>query len=91
MATTNTSVAISYSSPDAPPGYSQDPGDGFVKALVKFVDGSAWKITGVLSRRVYSKGSPPAEARQVFTCVCVSDPAGKYTDIKEAVIKVKYQ
>lgn len=69
----------------------EHPGPGFETAKVTMKDGSIWQIISALSNRAYQRFDPAFEARQVFTCVCVSDPEDKYRNIKEAVIKVKYQ
>ncbi|KAF2785889.1 hypothetical protein K505DRAFT_261098 [Melanomma pulvis-pyrius CBS 109.77] len=64
---------------------------GYLGHVIRFGDGSYWKIMKALSSIAYQQANPPFEARQVFTCVCLKDPQQNYTGIKEAVMKVKYQ
>jgi hypothetical protein len=54
-------------------------------------DNSVWQAAEPLSSLEFQQAYPPFEARQVFRCVCLRDPTGKYSDIPEAVAKVKYQ
>ncbi|RMZ67476.1 Vacuolar sorting-associated VPS28 [Pyrenophora seminiperda CCB06] len=67
------------------------PASGYLGALVRFEDGSRWKMTGILSDVKYQQSHPPFEARQVLECVCVEDPHNQYRDAQVAVTKVKYQ
>lgn len=64
---------------------------GFLGTVIRFKDGSCWKLTKALSKTAYQRRQPPFEARQVFTCVCMKDPHHNYDGIKEAVMKVRYQ
>jgi hypothetical protein len=63
----------------------------FLGAIIRFADGSSWKIKKPLSDLKYQQGEPPFEARQVFECVCVEDPNGVHAAVGEAVMKVKFQ
>lgn len=64
---------------------------GYSKSVIRFKNGSRWKIKEPLSERRYQQANLPFEARQVFACVCLEDPNGRYRGIQEAVMKVKYQ
>jgi hypothetical protein len=50
-----------------------------------------WLINQALSHRVLQQTLSPCEARQVFTAVSIADPLDTYSDIKDAVVKIKYQ
>ncbi|KAF2853488.1 hypothetical protein T440DRAFT_444385 [Plenodomus tracheiphilus IPT5] len=63
----------------------------YVGGTITFPDGSRWELTQPLSPLKYQQGTPPFEARQVFECICVADPEGKFSDQQKAVIKIKYQ
>jgi hypothetical protein len=47
---------------------------GFFGIVVRFRDGSCWKLNRAVSEVKYQHGEPPYEARQVFEAVCVEDP-----------------
>jgi len=66
-------------------------GAGFLGAVVRFGDGSLWKLTRALSRTKYQQTQPPYEATQVFACTCLEDPDQEHNGVEEAVTKVKYQ
>lgn len=44
-----------------------------------------------LSNLAHQQADLPFEARKAFDSICVRDPEGRYTDVKLAVVKVKYQ
>lgn len=63
----------------------------FIGQMMNFADGSRWLLQEALSQIALQQNVSPCEARQVFTAVCVDDPLGRYRDIGEAVIKIKFQ
>lgn len=63
----------------------------FLGVVMRLREGSCWKLTKALSNLAYQQANPPFEARQVFTCICIHDPEGRYTEVSLAVVKVKYQ
>jgi hypothetical protein len=64
---------------------------GYLNIIVRFENGSCWKMTKALSDVKYQQGEPPFEAGQVFECTCGEDPNDAHTDVRHAVAKVKYQ
>ncbi|KAH6642940.1 hypothetical protein C7974DRAFT_386433 [Boeremia exigua] len=56
-----------------------------------FPSGAVWRLTKALTPKIYQQSEPPFEARQVFECVCVCDPQNLYEEMKDAIIKIKYQ
>lgn len=58
---------------------------------LKAADGTCWEITDLISRKKYQHQYAPFEATEVHSCVCKEDPHGKYLDVKDAVVKIKYQ
>ena len=63
----------------------------FEGLIVHLADKSQWEIMEPLSEPKYQDVIAPCEATQVFTCICVEDPQGAWTEVPEAVVKVKYQ
>jgi hypothetical protein len=64
---------------------------GFVGTVIRYLDGSRWKLARTISTLKYQQGEPPFEARQVFEAVCVEDSHDAYSSTEKAVVKVKYQ
>lgn len=66
------------------------PNAGFLGCVVRFGDGSYWKLMKPLSQTRYQQSDPPYEAAQVFACTRLDGPADEQIG-REAVVKVKYQ
>lgn len=63
---------------------------GFLETVVRYCDGSRWKLVRAVSEPKYQQGGPPFEARQVFEAVCIEDSHGAYSGIGGAIVKVEY-
>lgn len=64
---------------------------GYLDALIRFRDDSCWEVTKAMCDTKYQQGEPPFEARRVYEYVCVEDPGNNYSEVKNTVLKVRYQ